>query len=58
MIMFPSNYTKDKDVTDRLQNFFTVMVKRNTEGEYKDVLQFKERLNDFINHETELVEFS
>ena len=55
IIMFLSSYRKAKDMNERLQSLFTIVEERNSEQKYEGMLQHKERLDEFVEHTTELV---
>jgi hypothetical protein len=57
MVIFLSSYKKAKDFNEQLSSLFTIVDERNSEESYTGPLQFEERLKDFLNHKTELVDF-
>ena len=57
IILFLSSYAKARDMNSKLQDLFTIVDERNSESEYKGVLQFKERLKEFVEYTTELTDF-
>ena len=40
----------------RLNSLFTVVDEKNSEMDYTGVLQYKERLSEFVDHTTELAD--
>ena len=58
IILFLSSYAKARDMNSKLQDLFTIVEERNSESEYKGVLQFKERLKEFVEYTTELTDFA
>lgn len=44
-------------MNERLQSLFTIVEERNSEQKYEGILQHKERLDEFVEHTTELVNF-
>jgi hypothetical protein len=57
IILFLSSYAKAKHMNSRLQNLFTIVDERNSESEFTGILQFRERLSEFVEYETELIDF-